>query len=402
MDASVGFLENTELPDLPVKSTISSSDNGRVTTHSSNVLILAPFTYEQQGLRNADNTDTILPPGTSTFSCRVYSELEKKLRDAGYEVKSIVTTDQDIEITSTPVPDNFLPETPSNIWITNIKDGKQDSFVRPDDFKNLNNYGVIYISTHGVGLTNEDPNSYGVPEPWDSMVCGPYCQNDWDLSLWVGANRKIGSYYKYIALDPNDPNSAGTGMWKDGWWSVVYWHKKTYTIGGQQVEVAFRFIRLTRKFFELNASNVTNSIIYISSCYSGDLKYIFTGPEKNNVYLCYNKRSFQQWSDLLAYYYFHYLMYGFTEPEEIPGYTPTGEEPSSPPMSAREAYNVLSGDSPTYNKVKVNPDPFDYPDNPGDPNDPVKFFKGCWLEIEGDPNSDTYFPVPATVIVSEE
>jgi len=78
------------------------------------------------------------------------------------------------------------------------------------------------------------------------------------------------------------------------------------------------------------------------------------------------------------------------------------KETPSPPVSAREAYDALVD-------YGVSQDPFPYDAFPAihcDPNDPNAINKipyiNCKLEIEGDPNSDTYFPVPVTVIVSEE
>ncbi|MEQ8192790.1 MAG: hypothetical protein ABRQ39_32810, partial [Candidatus Eremiobacterota bacterium] len=360
---------------------------------NSKVLILAPYVYEAQSITSYNRPgQTVLPRGTRQFSNSVFSDLEQEFRSQGYTVDSVVTTDQDIAPDMDMIRNEYNNGVKYMVVPYNVNSGQGNNIIRPDHFKNLSNYGVIYIYTHGNGLSTNDLNSYGTSDIWDGIFCCNYCENDTELKRWINERLSRFDYYLFIP-DPNDPelcdlnNPRTWGTWTFSY-KADFYENTIDPSQGAYIELYSKHIRFVRRFFEQNQLNnpVHNSILYLSACYGWDLKDIFAG--NGNVYLSYNKSSFQEWSGLTAYYYFYYLMHGFKKPSLIPGYIDGPYlEPPSGPMNVKQAYDIL-----LTNRYGVNPDPYKYPFiSPTKPH----LFQDCELKIDTQNglNDNTRLPI---------
>jgi len=229
-----------------------------------------------------------------------------------------------------------------------------------EDFKDLANYGVIYIATHG--------------EP-TGIACG--------------------IHYNNLSDYPNlyDLTEADT------------WYFTTVPYVYNDTEYYIEVYALTKEFFNKYPHDFKNSIVYISACNSWS--FIESSPFSSaKAYLGYSKFVADDWARDISYYFFLYMIEGYKKPRELfkvtewnyitdPKTIPQG------PMSVQKALETFSQVKETYTgKYKsANPDPIEYPEN-----DPCYKCRDCELKLNGVNLSeeDIYFPVPVNIIVHEE
>jgi len=254
---------------------------------------------------------------------------------------------------------------------------KSENIIRPEDFQDLTNYGVIYIKTHGLNY---------------EIGCGPIYKGDNYLKDhgWLNDNNKY---------DPNDPNS--TGIWCVGYLPYNI-HDKTHNI-----EIYF----LTKNFFKtLPNQDFSKSLIYINACYSFNFLELPDNPlHSAKAYLGFSKAAGTEWANYISYYFFLYLIEGYQRPIEVfPGnasFNLSDPDPYPPaePMSIQKALATFSQvlwTRPKYPTEFANPDPNPYDPQFYNPNDNPT---DCELKLTvKDPNEDIYFPVPVTITVEKK
>ena len=347
----------------------SINSSGIITTKSSKILMLAPFVWQEEIWNyNLDH--------------RVYTELADKLTtkkdplDSNkplYEVKKVVTHRSDIVYGT-------------NYWDPNDRDklivpfqvsttGK-DNIVSPYDYMDIYNYGVIYIATHGLTLRKTDGTIVV-----SGIYCGPFVEDDEDTSTWI-------QYNKDKRYDPNHP----TGLWTWAYLPHQDWDPNTLPVDPNGNKAWSKGLFLSKDFFK--GQNFSGSIIYMSACYSWDLRDTFNSAD---VYLGHANKdsglgqvSASQWSRSLAYYFFYYMMEGYKDPNDVPNYAKDSANPVGPirPMSVNEAYKSLWDQ-------KVNPDPAPW-------GEPAPECKDCKLYLhQKQTSNEIYFPVPVTITVEK-
>lgn len=254
--------------------------------------------------------------------------------------------------------------------------------IRPEDFQDLDNYGIIYIATHGSPT---------------GISLGPKYEGDNVLKGWLD-NHTEGKYFGewntcYVTvIDPASP------YYKDKIPSVI-------------------------EACELHASVIegdfSKSLVYINACSS----YNFIKQPGNpfsgaKAYLGYDRFAGNNWARDISYYFFLYMIDGYKKPIMIfaEPKSPTPEAnsisdpsplPSSNPMSIQQAMEAFSkvtykNNVPPYNLA--NPDPHDYSDTDKYPNTEVQQAQGCTLKAgyNTDPNEEIYFPVPVTITIEKK
>jgi len=378
-------LTNKNLKEKKKKNILSSSIkyNNFPTVRNTNILIIDTVMWELQDAEDQwlkEYGIDILGGSKDPYNApyTVSGEIVKELRNNGYNVTHKVITKDTFDYIpgSYPYPDNPDKE----VFSCNLKNST--NMVRPEDFKNLDQYGIIYFHVHGSPL---------------GLDCGIFCENDEYIQNWIG-------------IDPNSPihprwfyANEIAKQTKPGTWYITFCEAPNgcfvphlfitpYWIGtGVNVE-QFQDFR--------------NSIIIINACAATDISvkcfacstYMYSNPKGADICVFQtNKENSSIWGEKYAYYLFHYMMYGFEEPNEVPGYSlPKDTElPSSNiPMSAMETFNTL-------NKFKVNPDPFK--DNyPKDENGQTpKYANGNMVIYVRDINKEIYFPAPAEITIKK-
>jgi len=219
------------------------------------------------------------------------------------------------------------------------------NYVLPTDFENMNQYGVIYIATHGSP---------------DTLECGPVFYNiektkDWQD--WITTNKE------YSRTEPN--------TWAEGNWFYTY--RKVLTPEWT------RCLTLRANYFTNHNTSLGNSIVYIDACNSDLLRLNLNSPfHTSRVYLGHDRPNYGMWSRQVAYKFFCYMIFGT-------GVVPSqNQDNPTLPLSVQEAYTEL-----TYKDVNpifnMNPDPTDYgPVNPNLPYRPdirlnAHEYQGCQL-----------------------
>ncbi|MEQ8223126.1 MAG: hypothetical protein ABRQ37_12540, partial [Candidatus Eremiobacterota bacterium] len=335
------------------------------TTKSSKVLMLAPFVWQEEYWGY-------------DLKHRVYTELADKLIGPDkdnplYEVKKVVTRRSDIVYG----PDHWDYDDPNSLvvpYIISQTGGGVSNIVTPDDYMDMHNYGVIYIATHGLQ---------------SGIYCGPFVEDDDDMTYWINHNENA-------RWDPNH---------NDGKWVWAYALQKlvpnALPLDPDNLpidpnipnnKICNKWLFLSKNFFK--GQDFSGSIIYMSACFSWDLKDTFNSAD---IYLGHgNKKSgfgqpsASKWSRPLAYYFFYYMMEGYKDPNDVKDYVKNPSNPVGPsrPMSVNEAYKSLD-------YQKVNPDPALW----DDPN-----CRDCKLWLYQNPKqtaNEIYFPAPVTIIVQK-
>ena len=257
------------------------------------------------------------------------------------------------------------------------------NIIQPEDFQDLADYGIIYITTHGYP---------------DGIACGPmYPENIGYLKdhNWLNKSEK------YSKLQD-------TGIWSID--IVTVWDPEAPGSYPSVIEV----YELHREFFQKCANrDFSKSLIYINACHS----YTFINSERNynpmsdaKAYLGYDKFAGNNWARNISYYFFLYMIDSYKIPVEI---FPSEDKnaiinpvplPSSEPMSAQQAYKIFSevrctNKLPPYNLA--NPDPHDYSDPIKYPNKELLKAQNCVLKLEYK-EPDIYFPVPVTITIEKK
>jgi hypothetical protein len=345
-----------------------------ITTKSSKVLMLAPFVWQEKsdGLK---------------LTHKVYTELADKLIGPDkdnplYEVKNVVTHRSDI-VYGAQHWDYDNPDKLVVPYIISQTGGGVTNIVTPYDYMDMYNYGVIYIATHGLTLRNVKDGRIII----SGIYCGPFVEDDDDMRYWIHEN-------KNKRLDPN--HLDGLWTWEYGFQN---WDPNALPLDPDNLpidpnipnkKICHKWLFLSNNFFK--DQDFSGSIIYMSACYSWDLKDTFTSAD---IYLGHANKdsglgqvSASQWSRPLAYYFFYYMMEGYKDPNDVPAYVKNSANPVGParPMSVNEAYKAL-GDQ------KVNPDPAPW----GAPNPNCRDCKLFLYAKQTD--NEIYFPAPASIIV---
>jgi hypothetical protein len=336
----------------------SINSSGIITTKSSKILMLAPFVWQEE-------------IWGYNLEHRVYTELADKLTAKKdpldpnkplYEVKKVVTHRSDIVYGTA----NWDPNDRDKLIVPfQVSTTGKDNIVSPYDYMDMYQYSVIYIATHGF------------PE---GIYCGPFVEDDEDTTTWI-------QYNKDKIFDPNHP----TGLWT---WAYAEekWDPNTLPVDLNGNKALRKGLFLSKNFFK--GQDFSGSIIYISACYSGDLKDTFNSAD---IYLGHankdtgiGQKSASKWSRPLAYYFFYYMMEGYIDPNDVPHYVKNPANPVGParPMSVNEAYKSLVDQ-------KVNPDPTLW-------NDPDTSSQNCKLCLyQKRTDNEIYFPVPVTITVEK-
>ena len=351
----------------------SSNINKNATTVSNSILILAPFVYSQR---------------VTDFAKTVYDDIANDLEAInedpnipGYEIKKVVTDKSDLyEPQYLAVVNNERdPNTGirymdvSPVLDPNVAADPNVTIVRPEDFRNIDNYGIIYIATHGFlsGIA-ACPFYYC----WDN-ASGEIVE-DTELRTWINNNQDVMS-------DPNSPGTPGT-------WYLSF--VAAPDDPNAPIRTGTTMIVLKSNFFTGQGVSYANSIVYIDACQSMDFHNQNGGFNDAKAYLGYGNAegSYIPWTWQISGYFFHYLMYGFTSLQDMTDYN-IDRLPALPhdrPMSVREALDVLT-------EIGANPDPEIH-------NDPQDIQgNGCTLILDQRvDDEEIYFPVTVNIVVQGE
>lgn len=331
---------------FPEKQEIKKSNysiNKVSTVSSSRILILAPVAWEEKVITNMPTPST-WPTPNFCVPYRVYKELKDDLEKNGYEVDSVVTQKSDFyasNIISPPDPNELNPNDPNNlIRHYFIHNGSEKNIISPYNLSRLDQYGIIYIATHGSSI---------------SLQCGLVFDNDPNTRTWVEEhkNERYNANPRSIHYNPN------------GTWNFLYLR------GGGNLYDGQKRLSLTINFFK--QQHLNNSLVFIDACQSWKIRDAFNGAK---VYLGYFSDHNILWARSVSYQFFYYMMYG----DETPFI-------SNPPMNVTQAYNTL--------KIKEqNPDLTLY-------TNPPPSYQGCTLMMQTQ-DEDIYFPVPVTITIEKK
>ncbi|MEQ8169225.1 MAG: hypothetical protein ABRQ38_10040 [Candidatus Eremiobacterota bacterium] len=312
----------------------------------------------------------------SPFDCffKLESDLDFKdigdeLVNKGYDVtiKLARNTDFNPVLDSSYDPESYnydavLPSNADSNTINNI--------IRPGDYEQLGDYGLIYISTHSWN---------------EGIIMGVYTYQDPPTRKWIQNN--WGDFmdgtceFHYQKCDHFGDTYPGLGNPITKWGYI-------------------QTIAVNKRFFEnLNTNpskDFKGSIVFIAGCESGgytDDNGVITHKladafSSADIYLgCYGHVSYVSWHQGIGYYFLRYMMEGPIAPVGIPGYdsdkilsgTPA-PEPNCP-MHAKEAWDALN----YYNVIR-------------DPRHRDRYLK----MFPPEPDNQIYFPAPVNIIVDKK
>ncbi len=247
-----------------------------------------------------------------------------------------------------------------------MADPNNPNITGTKDFKNLTDYGIIYIHTHGFD---------------DKIACGPLYENTPD---------NLYDMDEATRYDETDPYTTGT-------WTVG--EVETSKDG---ILYSMEVYALTKNFF--SGQDFSNSIVYINACSS--YNFLVYSPFNNaKVFLGNSKDAAPLWCRNISYYFFRYMMEGYEQPVDIfKTDTVTNPEIKDPnslpqgPMSAQKAVDTLRDVQGKVNGdfKPANPYPFIHPKG-----HPLYSCNSCELVLTSN-SEDVYFPVPVNIIVHEE
>ncbi|MEQ8190249.1 MAG: hypothetical protein ABRQ39_19940 [Candidatus Eremiobacterota bacterium] len=345
---------------------------------TSDILILCPPLYEFAYTRQVDYE------GDYLFS--VYGGLAKDLQNNGYNVTKIVCE----------YPDAHHPKTCGNAEAEEnqvIYDEiyNPDNSVSPEDFpRNMSKCGVNFIFAHG--------------ESGGWLDCGAIFLEDRKKRTWMDLfpDGKVVINEK----SPLPPIREGD-IWAAGYCK----EERPNSDPDAMFENYFTYVPhlyLTYHFFERLDFN--NSIVYLKSCYSFETDN--EGKEKMkdafrktcNTFVGHDLKSNPQWGDMVSYFFFRYMMYGFDsqpvllENPRIETSDPVPYKPVfkldefpypklSPPMSVQQAYDKLK-------ELGLTKDTSVYYDRDGNVKEP-------WQVLIDNKNPDMYFPIPVKVYIDK-
>ncbi len=317
----------------------------------------------------------------SPYECFFKFESDLDLKDIGDElvnkgydvtIKLARKTDFDLVLDSSYDPESYtydavLPSNADSNTINNI--------IRPGDYEQLGDYGLIYILTHS----------------WDEgIIMGNYTYQDpptqrWLQDNWKSVKNGTLEFHHQLCKHLGDVY-PGLGSPKTKWGYI-------------------RRIGINKRFFEnLNSNpskNFKGSIVFIAGCQSGgytddegvinhQLADAFSSAD---IYLgCHGYDSFVSWHYAIGYYFLRYMMEGPIAPVSIPGYDSTKILSGTPlpepncPMHAKEAWDALN-----YYNVIIDPR------HPKDLSDHNRYFK----MFPPEPDNQIYFPAPVNIIVDK-
>ena len=195
-------------------------------------------------------------------------------------------------------------------------EGQLDTLPRPQDFVDMDLYGVVYIDTHGL--------SDGVMACLDYRKEGNLAKGDKDLYDWL-----------------DDPKNEG--LWRYGYHTLSIFYENA-GFGGIEDPICFRGIILEHEFFAESDDDFDGSLIFLNACYgweffnntiSGNRPFnntkVFIAPSGEAV-LTTNWKS--------AYRFFSYML---------------AMEPDSSPMSAGKAWETRNSELySNKNKLHIN------------------------------------------------
>jgi len=356
-DTTNKSLQNKDLHDKTLDSIKFNAINSAEadTVKNSSVVILWPYMWQQfYGLTDPDVETTVYALG-GILKENGYDDVKcVSMRTFSDPLHPDPNADIKFEFIEDPTWGGMSDE-------LRCKISKPDNIIRPQDFEDLDHYGVIYIATHGYS---------------DGIIACPAYFEDEKLNAWIDDYKNLGKN----SLLPNWEYST-----------TEYLHILDPIGKGMHCTA----IKLTENFFY--QQDFSGSLVYINACES----YKFhenAGFWDAKVYLGYNAPRedgtvASPWCDYLAYYYFYYLMYQFIDPMKVYpegfSYTPPDPLPAPIPMSVRDAYEILK-------QVEATPDPHIYLDLPNANDAELLLDTGVYGL-----NDNIYFPVPVTVIVNK-
>ena len=351
---------------VPVKNDFNSTKNVE-TVKNLNIISLAPFRWQM-----IIHTEKTVGKYFAAFPSTPYEIKVKEM--AGYKGLGGISENPDIL---------FEVDSEKSVILTKIVN--EENIIRPQDFENLNEYGIIHIATHG--------------SPYDILACPLY---NGDSEEYNGFDKEI-----YEWIEKMEALERTTG-------------KDLYCFGGSYYPIKppsfekkplLPSIGLTRDFF--NMYSFDGSLVFLECCWGWE----FHQPEINDgwigdtveaegafsdakVFLGNDRVSDLFWSREIAYFYFCYLAEGFKTgfSENLWDLAPPENQPQLPdpypsgdPMSVKAAHDIFGGN------LHLNPDPQEYRDIEGNLEDKT----GCVLMLDTQDGlyDDTYFPAPGTIVV---
>ena len=348
-------------------STSSIESLEAVTVRSSDILILSPsmWLFQQEGSANPDSPRSVC------------SEIANELESAGYKVKKVITRKEYITRGEVHYPSGVHNESPGLVEMMNINDF--NNCIMPYDLgSDLSTYGIIYIDSHG---------------DVDGLNFGPLFQNNYSMRNWM-------KRYSSLEYNPDRDN------WRDAVWKVSY-EPTTYKWG-----VVFNtytpYLILGPGYFK--TIDLNNTILYVNGCRSNNLFTDVIGNNSKVTFIGYDGSALTTRANLVAYLFFHYMMYGYdikpqiVEPRDIDfikhddnyyqNITFDAIEPGqqTPPMNVKQTMDKLGNldgvdltfDQNNYIGISSNDD----------------LIGNRLRRLQG--NDNTYFPVPITIIVHKK
>ncbi|MEQ8171943.1 MAG: hypothetical protein ABRQ38_23830, partial [Candidatus Eremiobacterota bacterium] len=259
-----------------------------------------------------------------------------------------------------------------------IKPGR--TVIRPDDFKDLSDYAVIYIETHGFV---------------NGIACGPIYKDD----NYLQQNGYLNDNDKY---DPFIQDSTGT--WCIGYPPYVP-PSNPNSPPPPDTKLVIESYVLTYNFFNsLPKKDFSKSLVYITACNSFNFIEQANNPLKGaKAYLGFSKEAEIHWDRDISYYFFLYLLDGYQKPFELfprdasfylydPEPFPPSERMSI--QKALKTFTDVQWKEPNKDIKSANPDPHNYPED-----NPAYICNGCELKIKPNLNEELYFPIPDKVII---
>jgi len=333
--------------------------NYKATTVSNRMIVFAPFLWTQESIEKtykksvykdiADELDALREDPANPDSAKLY---EVKREITHFDLYGLDTVNE-----ATVIENNEVA----------IIIHQNANVVRPIDYEQIDQYGIIYIATHGFA------NGIAACQCYYYRDSSNQIKIDEQLQQWMDDDdNKI--------YDPTNPSSEGI------WWETYVENAETHNRA--------RLILLSQNFF--NTQKFGNSIVYLDACQSWAFHETYGGFNSAKVYLGYGdaQASYIPWGTYISYYFFRYLMHNFENPVNIPGYTaksPTLPIDLTKPMRVKDAYDILENIGASPDPIKKHKPPLDLAD-------------GCKLRLDTQNGlyDDTYFPAPITITVERK
>lgn len=351
----------------------NSTDDAAETVKNSKILVLSPFTWQLlygfHGHGLGEYTANWLLSKLKSFPFYADGKfLEIRICDVPDYPKS--------EAPITLVEQYGLLGNIKSEVLCKLKPGFEDKVIRPQDFENLGDYGIIYIDTHG---------------DTSGLYCCPYYVDDkgkvdGDLEKWL-KDPKNNGLWEYVTTPPNE---------------IMY----TYCFSDakeKNIPLHFKCIKLKMEFFD-KQQNFDGSLVFINACESYFF-HLYGAFPNAKVYLGHNVDARAGWSSSLGFYFFYSMIKGYTPLDKLeqdfgpnipailaarPYVKPFPEPPPGYPMSVIHTYNMLQ-------KIRANP-------NTQDPNYPIGGLleSKLFIDTHGGEHENVYFPTSEEIIVHKK